>query len=45
MVRILVENGADVNVTDSEGYTPLQRAVASGHTEIAGILMDATRTP
>lgn len=33
--------GADPNQADNTGRTPLHWAVASGHTEVAGYLLDA----
>lgn len=41
IVRLLVDAGADVNIADSEGVTPLEHARQSGYEEIAGILRDA----
>ena len=39
-VRILVQNGARVNVTDENGMTPLHNAVSNGNFEIAKFLID-----
>lgn len=41
IVRLLVDAGADVNIADSEGVTPLEHARQSGYEEIAGILRAA----
>lgn len=41
VVRLLVEAGADVNLADSNGVTPLQNARSRGHVEMASILENA----
>lgn len=41
IVRMLIEYGADVNVTSNEGITPLQLAVTTGSKEIIKMLVDA----
>lgn len=41
VVQLLVEHGADVNISDSEGMTPLEHAQASGYHKIEKILKDA----
>lgn len=41
-VKILVDNGADVNVTDQNGITPLYCAVRNGHNDIAQLLMNSS---
>jgi ankyrin repeat protein/HEAT repeat protein len=38
--RILIEQGADVNAADWEGFTPLMTAARNGRTDIAGLLLD-----
>lgn len=38
--RILVMNGADVNIADSEGDTPLHSAASGGFMEMAQLLID-----
>lgn len=40
-IKLLIEHGADVNIPDSEGITPLQHAKARGFTEIRDILLQA----
>ena len=40
-VRALVEGGADVNIADRQGTTPLQHARRRGHVEMARILEGA----
>ncbi|MGH3136479.1 MAG: ankyrin repeat domain-containing protein, partial [Gaiellaceae bacterium] len=41
VVRLLVEAGADVDLADGDGVTPLAHAQRSGYTEIAAILSRA----
>ncbi|MBL8992542.1 MAG: ankyrin repeat domain-containing protein, partial [Spirochaetia bacterium] len=41
MVRVLIQNGVDVNAVDKAGYTPLMLASQQGKTEIAETLLDA----
>jgi ankyrin repeat protein len=41
IVRILIEHGADVDLADAEGVTPLAHARARGYTEIAQALREA----
>ena len=38
--KILVENGADVNIADNEGWTPLMRAALANSPEIVTLLLD-----
>lgn len=40
-VVALVGEGADVNVQDSEGSTPLMRCISRGHADVAEVLLDA----
>jgi uncharacterized protein len=40
-VRALVDAGADVNVVDRQGQTPLQHARRRGYTEMARVLESA----
>jgi ankyrin repeat protein len=40
-LRALVEAGADVNIPDRQGRTPLQHARRRGYTEMARILENA----
>lgn len=39
-MKLLIKRGADVNVKDIKGYTPLFAASAGGHREVAEILLD-----
>ena len=40
VARLLVERGAEVNVGDESGYTPLHAAAASGSAEVARLLLE-----
>ncbi|MFT6346869.1 MAG: hypothetical protein ACJA02_001115, partial [Myxococcota bacterium] len=48
VASILIENGANVNITDNEGWTPLMRASLSGNSSLIRILLNvgayATKT-
>jgi ankyrin repeat protein len=39
IVKILIENGADVDAADNEGWTPLMRASLSGSQDIVSLLL------
>lgn len=39
IVELLITNGAEVNVSDNEGWTPLMRASLGGHAEIVELLL------
>jgi ankyrin repeat protein len=41
IVQLLVDHGADVNLADRDGVTPLQHARERGYTEIERILLQA----
>ena len=45
VVRLLVEAGADVNLADSQGVTPLEHAQQSRYDEMASILRSAGARP
>lgn len=40
-IKLLINHGANVNIPDSDGITPLQHAVDRGFTEIRKILLEA----
>jgi len=40
MVRYLVQNGADVNMANDAGWTPIMTAARTGNREIIGYLLD-----
>ena len=44
-VRLLIAQGADVNMEQAGGYTPLHQAAAAGLTELTGILLEAGANP
>jgi len=44
-VRILIAQGADVNMAQAGGYTPLHQAAAAGLVEVAKILLEAGAKP
>ena len=39
IAKILIENGANVNIVDNEGWSPLMRASLTGNKEIVEILL------
>ncbi len=39
IAKILIENGADINAVDNEGWTPLMRSSLSGSAEIVDLLL------
>ena len=45
MTRLLVEAGADVDLQDKEGYTPMHMAAGYSHTAPMGILLEAGANP
>jgi ankyrin repeat protein len=44
-VRLLLEQGADVNMAQAGGYTPLHQAAANGRADLVGILLEAGANP
>lgn len=42
IVRLLVDNGADVNIADREGITPMQHAISRNYSNIVTILEQAS---
>jgi ankyrin repeat protein len=42
-VQILLDHGARIDITNSEGRTPLLHAISCGHIEIAQLLIDRVR--
>jgi ankyrin repeat protein len=44
VIRLLIEHGADVDLADGEGVTPLAHAQARGFSEIVAILLAAGAT-
>ncbi|KAM9358353.1 cyclin-dependent kinase 4 inhibitor C [Symphorus nematophorus] len=44
-VRVLVDNGADVNLVDEKGNLPLHLAAMEGHLEVIRLLIRLTRDP
>ena len=44
-VRMLLEHGADTQLTDSFGITPIQQAVNKGHDDIVALLRSKTPEP
>ncbi len=44
-VRILIEQGADVNMAQAGGYSPLHQAAAAGSVEVVKILLAAGAKP
>ncbi len=44
-VRILIDQGADVNMAQAGGYTPLHQAAAAGLVELTRILLEAGAKP
>ncbi|WP_246188150.1 ankyrin repeat domain-containing protein [Paenibacillus tengchongensis] len=41
IVRLLIEHGADVNLADKDGVTPLAHAESRGYADMAALLKDA----
>ncbi len=40
IVKFLLSNGSDINLTDRNGATPLDDAIRAGNTEIAALIAD-----
>lgn len=45
IAKILIENGADVNISDNEGWTPLMRAASSKNIDLVRLLMSNGADP
>lgn len=45
IVKLLLENGADVGSSTDLGYTPLHQAAQQGHTLIINILLKSKADP
>ena len=45
VVQLLLDNGADPNKTDKEGYNPLHGAVQAGHKDVVQILLESGIDP
>ncbi len=41
LLKELLAEGADINVTSQNGYTPLHRACQNGHADIVGFLLSS----
>jgi ankyrin repeat protein len=41
IARVLIDNGADIEIRDNWGWTPLMKAAAYGHTEIVDALLES----
>jgi ankyrin repeat protein len=44
-VRLLIAQGADVNMEQAGGYTPLHQAAAAGNAELTEVLLEAGANP
>ena len=44
-VRLLIDQGADVNMAQAGGYTPLHQAAAAGRADLVGILLEGRSEP
>lgn len=45
MVRLLIEQGADVNPVTGAGYTPLHQAAQQGHVLVINLLLKNKADP
>ena len=45
MVKLLLDAGADPNLANKDGETPLYRASGKGHAEVAKLLLEAGADP
>ena len=40
IVKLLIENGADINKSNNDGWTPLYSAADKGHLEVVKLLIE-----
>jgi ankyrin repeat protein len=40
VVRVLLEQGADINKAKNDGYTPFVRSLQKGHEEVVRVLLE-----
>ena len=44
VVKVLLDNGADISVTNADGRTPLESAASNGHFEVVKLLVASEET-
>ena len=44
VVKVLLDNGADISVTNADGRTPLESAASNGHLEVVKLLLASEET-